>query len=216
MRKIWFILIILGLLIPKILEPAEYVRTNQQKEQMTIKFEENNAIKDYYKTIDSLKTKFKNKKTFEKWKQEEIALKVVDISNKLNIDISWLIKVILLESRGDPNARNKKSKATGILQWIPSTAKDLNTDVDIIKNMSILEQLIYVEHYLNKVSKDNISSYEDLYLAVFYPLSLTKDDNYIISDYNTNPKILEQNPGMTKDTLGRITKESIKKFAQRI
>ena len=51
--------------------------------------------------------------------------KVILISQKLDIDPNWLMAVMNLETGGtfSPSIQNKSTGATGLIQFIPSTAE---------------------------------------------------------------------------------------------
>jgi hypothetical protein len=101
--------------------------------------------------------------------------KIDAISQRLNCDPNDLKAVIYAESGGDPKAVNK-SGATGLIQFMPSTAKDLGTSTGAIAKMSTEEQLFYVEKYLQrakiqqaKFAPDHKLTAGELYALVFMP-----------------------------------------------
>lgn len=101
---------------------------------------------------------------------------IVRVSNQLGIHPSWLANVINFESDGgNPKARNVYSSATGLIQFIPSTAADLGTSVDALRSMSGRQQMAYVERYFAPY-KGRLSSQEDVYMAVFYPRAIGNPD----------------------------------------
>jgi soluble lytic murein transglycosylase-like protein len=75
--------------------------------------------------------------------------KVKKISANLGIDPNWLMAIMYFESAGtfSPSITNNIG-ATGLIQFIPSTAKGLGTSTSALKSMSALQQLDYVEKYL--------------------------------------------------------------------
>jgi hypothetical protein len=121
--------------------------------------------------------------------------KVKKISENLGINPNWLMAIINFESAGtfSPSITNKIG-ATGLIQFIPSTAKSLGTSTSELKNMTAVQQLDYVEKYL-KTYKGKYKSYIDVYFAVFFPLAIGKPDDWVIeakgisasSVYNSNP-----------------------------
>lgn len=172
-----------------------------------------NKFKDKLHTmlLKEVSDSAKRKNIVMNYTEKAVIDKIKDISEKFSIKPIWLMRVIIKESGGYPNAVNPKSNATGIIQWMPSTAKYLGTSVDNLKQMSIVEQLYYVEKYLHKVTSNyNINSYENLYLSVFYPKALGKSDNYIIGN---NDKVVAQNKTVDFDNDGIITKNDFKNYA---
>lgn len=105
--------------------------------------------------------------------RERFKEKIVQVSDNLDIDPNWLMAVINSESGFNPMAVNPYSSATGLIQFLPSTASGLGTSTSALKNMDRVEQLYYVEKYLEPY-KNNITGYTDLYLAVFYPAAMDK------------------------------------------
>jgi hypothetical protein len=73
---------------------------------------------------------------------------------------------------------NKISGATGLIQFMPSTAKSLGTTTDVLLSMNNIQQLNYVLAYLRPY-KGKMNNFVDVYLAVFYPAAIG-DYNYII------------------------------------
>lgn len=109
------------------------------------------------------------------------AEKVISISKDLNIDPRWLMIVMYNESGLNPKAKNPLSTATGLIQFMESTAKVLGTTTANIYNMTNLQQLDLVKKYISSYAP-LIKSVGDAYLAVFYPLALKKSLNYIFPE----------------------------------
>jgi len=146
--------------------------------------------------------------------------KVKEISEKIGIKPQWLYEVIWYESRGNPKAVNYqkgdnlnpeircKKRATGLIQFLPKTSKRLGTSNIKIYNMTVLEQLNYVEKYLKKCDdKYNLKSYIDTYLAVFHPSALGTKKIVITG------KGAIQNPNVDINKDGVITIEEFSKYA---
>lgn len=96
---------------------------------------------------------------------------IVQVSNDIGIDPGWLANVINFESGGNPQARNPSSSATGLIQFIKSTASRLGTSVDALYNMTGQQQMAYVSAYFSPY-RGRLSSQEDVYMAVFYPVAI--------------------------------------------
>ena len=121
--------------------------------------------------------------------------KVKKISANLGIDPNWLMAIMYFESARtfSPSITNSIG-ATGLIQFLPSTAKGLGTSTTALRGMSAVQQLDYVEKYL-KPYKGKYKSYIDVYFAVFFPLAIGKPDDWVIqggglsasSIYNANP-----------------------------
>lgn len=129
--------------------------------------------------------------------------KVREIAERLNINPEWLMAVMYKESRLNEKAVNPTGGATGLIQFMPATAKGLGTSTAALKAMSNVEQLDYVLKYYQPY-KGKLTSYPDLYLATFYPAALGKSDDYVIGAKGS--KVSEQNLGIDLDKDGIITK----------
>lgn len=115
--------------------------------------------------------------------QQAFAERVEEISYLLGIDPNWLMFVMDLESGLNPRAVNASTSATGLIQFLPSTAFGLGTSTQQLLNMSNVQQLDYVYKYLNDLTfpKNYLirKSYVDLYLGVFYPAAIGQADGYM-------------------------------------
>lgn len=81
------------------------------------------------------------------------------------------------------NVKNKYSGATGLIQFIPSTAKRLGTTVNQLGRMSAVEQLAYVEKYFEPYAGQMRSVY-DCYIVVFAPAFLGHPDEQVLYSAN--------------------------------
>jgi hypothetical protein len=72
-----------------------------------------------------------------------------------------------------------KYRATGLIQFMPTTAKGLGTSTQLLYMMSNVAQLDYVYKYFLPM-KGKMKSFEDLYIYTFYPKAVGKADDYII------------------------------------
>lgn len=101
------------------------------------------------------------------------------ICRELNIDPDWLLAVMYSESGLNHRAVNPNGGATGLIQFMPATALALGTTTDALKNMSNTEQLTFVRQFLYPY-RYQIKSYADLYMAVFFPAALGKDETWVL------------------------------------
>jgi hypothetical protein len=149
---------------------------------------------------------------------ESVRLAIRELALKLQIEEEWVYRLFDLESRGNPQAQNIHSKATGLIQFMPATAKNLGTTIEDLKKMSIEEQLVYVEKYLTKIkNKQTFDSFLDFYLAVFYPKGIGKPLTYVIGSehgYSFAKKVAKQNAGIDRagNNDGFIQKSDIDKW----
>jgi len=111
--------------------------------------------------------------------KKEFTEKVNNICTELRIEANWLMFVMWFESRLNPQAVNPISGATGLIQFMPSTARSLGTTTAVLKHMSNVQQLDYVLAYLRPY-KGRMKRWIDVYLAVFYPKAMG-DPNFVIT-----------------------------------
>lgn len=122
------------------------------------------------------------------------------VSAKFNIDANDLLAVMHSESGVRADIVNPGSKATGLIQFIPSTAKSLGTSVEELAKMTRAEQMKYVEKYFESVNLPKGASGGQIYASVFLPAYVnkkvltTKGEAY----YNANT-------GLDIDGDGKIT-----------
>lgn len=133
--------------------------------------------------------------------------KVKKIACRLEMPPEYLLAIMGFETGGrfSPSYQNRLSGATGLIQFMPTTAKSLGTSIKQLKQMSPIQQLDYVEKYFliyrNSITSD-LTLY-DAYLLVLYPSAVKKGDN----DHIFNRKIeYAQNKGLDINKDGKITK----------
>jgi len=137
---------------------------------------------------------------------------VIDYSESLGIDPNWLMAVMYFETAGTFSAsiRNPYSDATGLIQFMPTTAIDLGTSINQLALMSAEEQLYYVYSYYYPY-RNRIKSYVDLYLATFFPVAIGKQDNYILQTKGISASaIADVNPVFDLNNDRKITVGEIK------
>jgi hypothetical protein len=101
---------------------------------------------------------------------------------------------------GTPDSKNDfdraKYRATGLIQFMPATAKHLGTTNQELYKLNNVQQLDYVHKYFLPV-KGKIKGFEDLYLYAFYPYAVGKPDTYIIGSEKSMDyakEIVKENP----------------------
>lgn len=138
--------------------------------------------------------------------------KIKEVSSRLGINPNWLMAVINFESAGSfsSSIKNPYTGATGLIQFMPSTAIGLGTTVLQLSQMSAVEQLDYVYKYYSTY-KNKLNGYVDLYLTTFFPVAVGKPDNYVLSTKNISESVIaKQNPAFDINKDGKITVGEIK------
>ena len=67
-----------------------------------------------------------------------------------------------------PSVRNRLSGATGLIQFMPSTAQRLGTTTDALAAMTPEKQLDYVSRYFSPYS-GRLGTIEDVYMVILWP-----------------------------------------------
>lgn len=123
--------------------------------------------------------------------------------------------IIGKESGGDPGAQND-SGATGLIQFMPKTARALGTTTEKLKNMSAAEQVPLVIKYLKSKGLTDKSTQGDYYVALAAPGYVGKPDSTVIVDdgvtWDKDSKAWQQNPSWRPKDGGPITVGSIKAY----
>lgn len=145
---------------------------------------------------------------------EEFLNKVKTISDEIGLDYKIILAIMNFESGMNHRAVNTVSDATGLIQFMPFTAKSLGTSTYDLKNMSALKQLDYVKKFFNLHKRliPSIKSPEDAYFLVFYPAATTRDDSFILGSEVSNERaklIAKQNP-MDRNGDGVLSKGEVK------
>jgi len=129
----------------------------------------------------------------------ELAEILVSIAKDVDADPGLLADLIQYESAQtfSPSVRNPKpgSTATGLIQFIESTAEDLGTSTAYLASLSAEEQAdVWVRKYLRRVydSRGSLAVESDLYMAVFYPAAIGQG-----LDYAFGPTVTEWNRSAT-------------------
>ena len=94
------------------------------------------------------------------------------VAASLGVPTEWLLAVINHESKFSHTVANYAgSKAVGLIQFMPPTARDLGTSTNHLASITAVQQLRYVKRYLMREKRNGGGFYScgDLYLAVFYP-----------------------------------------------
>ena len=131
--------------------------------------------------------------------------KVDALEQRLRMAPGSLLAVMRFETGGtfDPAERNRAgSGATGLIQFMPSTAKGLGTSTDALAKMSAEDQLEYVEKYFQPY-KGKLGTLKDAYMAVLYPKAIGKPEWYPLFSQGTTA--YQQNAGLDRDKKGVVT-----------
>lgn len=145
--------------------------------------------------------------------------KLQKIANALGVKAHDLLAVFKQESGVNPAAVNRTSGATGLIQFMPDTARKLGTTTQELAQMDGVQQLDYVYKYF-KMTGVGDGSLGDLYMAVFMPKYVGYPDNHVLGASGAggfSGQVYAQNAGLDRNKDGAITvadvKNSVARFA---
>jgi tape measure domain-containing protein len=95
---------------------------------------------------------------------------VANIAQSVGAKPEDLLKTMLYETGGtlSPSARNSRTSATGLIQFMPATARGLGTNINALAQMSPQDQLVFVQKYLKQNSRgQKLDSFRKVLSTVF-------------------------------------------------
>lgn len=131
--------------------------------------------------------------------------RVLWVADNLGCDVNHLMACMAWESGETFRADIKNfagSGATGLIQFMPSTAKGLGTTTAKLAAMTPEDQLRYVYYYF-KPYAGKLNNLGDVYMAILWPRGVGKPDHYVLWDKKKSPTTFRQNAGLdiNKDEL---------------
>jgi len=116
------------------------------------------------------------------------------LANRIRTDWRWLYSLIQFESAWDSQAWNRTSGARGLIQFMPTTAREMGyADANdlVRKHPTAASQMTGpVANYFKKRGS-SFPTEQSLYMAVFYPRFKDVPPDTVFSD-----KVQAQNPGI--------------------
>ena len=108
------------------------------------------------------------------------------------------------------------SGATGLIQFMPTTAIGLGTTTAKLAAMTPEDQLNYVYKYF-RPWKGKLKNLGDLYMAILWPLGVGKSDSFVLWEKGERPTTYRQNAGLDVNKDNRITRgEAVSKVLQKV
>jgi len=131
--------------------------------------------------------------------------KVIAISSGLGCDPNYLMAAMAFETGASfsPSIRNPRSGATGLIQFLRSTAIGLGTTVEDLARMTAVDQLDYVQKYLNPF-RGRMRSLSDVYMAILFPAAVGKPDSFVL--FAAPSTAYQQNAGLDVNHDDQVTK----------
>lgn len=122
------------------------------------------------------------------------------VSEKFGLNPADMLALMRSESSLNPQAVNASTGATGLIQFMPATARSLGTTTEALRGMSAAQQMQYVEKYFDSVRLPQGASAGQLYAYVFLPGRARRE---VLTAAGEN--FYEANRGLDMDGDGRIT-----------
>ena len=115
-----------------------------------------------------------------------------EIATELNTHPDTLTRIFQIESGGNHTAKNKWTGATGLIQFMPATAREMGTDTAALVQMSATEQLDYVLEYLRPAAGSDVFGF---YLQVFFPAAKNKPETWTLQTSTLSAELIaRRNP----------------------
>lgn len=130
------------------------------------------------------------------------------IADTLELNPDDLMSCMAWESAEtfSPSIKNAAgSGATGLIQFMPSTAVSLGTSTAKLAAMTAEDQLNYVYKYFRPY-KGRLNNLGDIYMAILWPAGVGKPDSFVLWNKATKPTTYRQNAGLDLDKNGAITR----------
>lgn len=136
--------------------------------------------------------------------------KVFGIALRLGVHPDFLMSCIAFESGEtfNPAIRNAAgSGAVGLIQFMPQTAAMMETTPEELAEMTVLQQLDYVERYFAPY-RGRVQTLADLYMVILWPRGIGQPDYYVLFDKADpyHPLRYIENRGLDFNGDGKILK----------
>lgn len=133
------------------------------------------------------------------------------VASRLSADPNHLLTVMQLESGIDPAATNPTGGATGLIQFMPSTAKSLGTTTAQLREMKDVDQLEYVYAFYRPYA-GRMKRPGDVYMVTFYPALAFRGKETVIA--RKGEKVYDQNKGLDVNKDGILTVGDVESKAE--
>lgn len=126
--------------------------------------------------------------------------KMARVAELIGTPPNCLANVIGLESGFRPDIVNPNGGATGLIQFMPATAKQLGTTTNALRRMSAMRQLDFVLKFYAP-HRGKLSTCRDLYVATFMPAFIGEPMATVLGKKDSDELLL---PGKSSLTLGQV------------
>jgi hypothetical protein len=138
--------------------------------------------------------------------------KLRDCCARLQVNPDFLMAAMAFETGESfsPSTMNARSKATGLIQFMPDTAKGLGTSIEQLAQMTAERQLDFVEKHF-RPHAGRLQSLEDTYMAILLPTAIGEANSFVL--FRRGTVEYDQNRGLDANGDGLVTKDEA---AQRV
>jgi hypothetical protein len=145
----------------------------------------------------------------------EFREKVRNIAANIGASPSHLMACMAFETGRSfaPWCRNPGSSATGLIQFMESTAQGLGTSTAALAGMSAIQQLDYVWEYF-KPYRGRLGALGDVYMAILYPVAVGQPDSYPV--FKSGSEAYAANKGLDVNHDGVVTKAECVAFVDKL
>ena len=130
------------------------------------------------------------------------------IADQLKLNPDDLMSCMAWESGESFRADIKNaagSGATGLIQFMPATARGMGTTTAALAKMTPEDQLTYVYKYFRPFA-GRLNNLGDIYMAILWPKAVGKPDSYVLWDKGKMPTTFRQNAGLDVNKDARVTR----------
>lgn len=138
----------------------------------------------------------------------EFKARVLWIADSLGCSPDDLMACMAWESGETFRASTKNmagSGATGLIQFMPSTAKALGTTTQALAAMTAEDQLRFVYAYFRPYA-GRLNNLGDVYMAILWPKGVGQPDHFVLFDRAKAPTTFRQNAGLDVNHDGLVTR----------
>ena len=145
---------------------------------------------------------------------------LIDVCDRLRIDPTDLLGVMMAESSVKASARNAASNASGLIQFLPSTLAHLGWTgtPQSFRQLTADQQLPFVEAHFRPYVHFGLDSAARVYQVVFLPSSLSLGSGMgavIAKKGGLNSAVYDRNRGLDTDFNGAITVGELQQAIER-
>lgn len=133
------------------------------------------------------------------------------IATDLKMDANYIMACMAWETGEKFTADVKNmagSGATGLIQFMPTTALEIGTTTAALAKMTAENQLNFVYKYFALQIKRHgpLVTLEDVYMSILYPKAIGEAAGFVLFDRNKVPTAFRQNAGLDINNDGKVTK----------